>query len=86
MVTAGEAARHGFEAPAHRDFASAASFTARQYAAFLMTESNVIAAIEYGDEAEDEVRAWLESELLSLFGEGSRPVAFSGYVQALRRC
>jgi SAM-dependent methyltransferase len=28
---------------------------------------------------------WLESELLSLFGDAARPVAFSGYVQALRR-
>jgi SAM-dependent methyltransferase len=85
MVTADEAARHGFHAPVHRDFASVASFTARRYAAFLMTESNVIAAIEYGSEAEDQVRPWLESELLSLFGDESRRVAFSGYVQALRR-
>jgi hypothetical protein len=51
-----------------------------------MTESNVIAAVEYGSEPEERVRAWLESELLSLYDEGSRPVAFSGYVQALRRC
>ena len=86
LVTAEEAERHGFDAPVHRDFAAAAPFTARQYAAFLMTESSVIAAVEYGSEAEDRVRAWLESELSSLFGEGSRPVAFSGYVQALRRC
>jgi SAM-dependent methyltransferase len=86
LVTAEEAGRHGFEAPLHRDFASVASFTARQYAAFLMTESNVIAAVEYGSEAEDGVRAWLEKDLVSLLGEGSRPVAFSGYVQALRRC
>jgi SAM-dependent methyltransferase len=86
LVTVDEAARYGFAAPVHRAFASAASFTARQYAAFLMTESNVIAAVEYGPEAADRVWAWLESELLSLFGEGSRPVGFSGYVQALWRC
>jgi SAM-dependent methyltransferase len=86
MVTADEAAVHGFEAPVHRGFAAVASFTARQYAAFLMTESNVIAAVEYGSQAEDRVRSWLESELLSLFGEEPRPVAFSGYFQALRRC
>jgi SAM-dependent methyltransferase len=85
MVTAEEAARHGFGTPVHRDFASVVSFTARQYAAFLMTESNVIAAVEYGREAEAGVRAWLESELLPLFGDGSRPVAFGGYIQALRR-
>jgi SAM-dependent methyltransferase len=85
-ITAEEAHRHGFEAPVRREFASVASFTARQYAAFLMTESNVIAAVEFGSEAAERVRARLETELLSLFGEGSRPVAFSGYVQALRRC
>ncbi len=86
LVTAEEARRHGFEAPVQREFASVASFTAAQYAAFLMTESNVIAAVEFGSEAAERVRGWLESELLSLFGEESRPVAFSGYVQALRRC
>jgi SAM-dependent methyltransferase len=84
-ITADEAERHGFDVPVNRDFASAVSFTARRYAAFLMTESSVIAAIEFGWEAEDRVRAWLESELLSLFGEVPRPVAFSGYVQALRK-
>ena len=84
-ITADEAARYGFDAPVHRDFASVVSFTAGQYAAFLMTESNVIAAIEYGEEAEDRVRVWLESELLSLFGDQSRRVAFGGYIQALRR-
>jgi SAM-dependent methyltransferase len=85
MITAEEAARHGFAAPVQRGFASVVSLTARRYAAFLMTESNVIAAIEYGGEAEGQVRAWLESEILSLFGDASRPVSFGGYIQALRR-
>jgi hypothetical protein len=69
----------------NRDFASVVSFTARQYAAFLMTESNVIAAVEYGSETADGVHGWLASELVPLFGDAARPVAFSGYVQALRR-
>jgi len=85
MITADEAARHGFGAPAQSDFASVASFTARQYAGFLMTESNVIAAIEYGDRDEGRVRGWLESELGPLFGGESRRVAFGGYIQALWR-
>lgn len=85
MITPEEAARHGFGAPCQRDFASAVSFTARQYAAFLMTESAVIAAVEYGDETEDGVRAWLEAELEPLFAGETRRVAFGGYIQALRR-
>jgi len=85
MITGDEAERHGFGAPLHHDFALACSFTASQYAAFLMTESGVIAAIEYGGKAEPEVREWLESELRPLLGDESRPVAFGGYIQALRR-
>jgi hypothetical protein len=85
MITADEAARHGFAPPVHRDFASACSLTALQYAAFLVTESSVIAAVEYGDKTEAEVRAWLESGLAPLFGGEPRRVAFGGYIQALRR-
>lgn len=85
VITAEEAARHGFGAPAHRDLAMACPFTAAGYAAFLMTESNVIAAVEYGGEAEGRVRAWLESELAPLFGDGERAVTFGGYIQAMRR-
>ena len=85
MITADEAERHGFAGPAFRDFESACPFTAPQYAAFLMTESSVIAAVEYGARAETEVRAWLEGELVPLFGLAPRRVAFGGYIQALRR-
>jgi SAM-dependent methyltransferase len=85
VITADEADRHGFAAPLHRDFAATCSFTAGRYAAFLLTESNVIAAVEYGRQTEAEVRAWLESGLRPLFGDESRPVAFGGYIQALRR-
>jgi SAM-dependent methyltransferase len=85
MIRADEAERHGFAAPVFRDFASACSFTASQYAAFLLTESSVIAAIEYGGKSESEVRSWLEAELLPLFGPAPRAVAFAGYIQAMRR-
>jgi SAM-dependent methyltransferase len=85
IVTAEEAERSGFTAPARREYASEWAFTAAGYAAFLATESNVIAAVEYGSERGSEARAWLERELAPLFGGGSRPVSFGGYVQAMRR-
>jgi SAM-dependent methyltransferase len=85
MITAEEAERHGFGAPAHRDLTMACPFTAAGYAAFLMTESNVIAAVEYGGAAADTARAWLDAELGALFGAEERVVAFGGYVQAMRR-
>jgi hypothetical protein len=72
MVTPEEAARDGFGSPAHRDFASVVWFTARQYAAFLMTESNVIAAVEYGRESAEQVRAWLEGRGRGVVEGGGR--------------
>lgn len=85
MITDVEAAAHGFAAPSYRAYASSWPFTAAQYAAFLMTESSVIAAVEYGSHSAHEVRAWLDEQLPPLFGEGPHRVAFTGYVQALRR-
>ncbi len=85
MITDAEADEHGFTRPRHAAYASEWPFTAVEYAAFLMTESSVIAAVEYGSQAESDVRAWLDAELGPLFGDGTRKVAFEGYVQALSR-
>ena len=45
----------------------------------------MIAAVEYGERTEAEVRAWLDGELAPLLGGEPRRVAFGGYIQALRR-
>jgi hypothetical protein len=50
-----------------------------------MTESNVIAAVEYRKEPPDQPLSWLEAELTPFFGSEARPIAFGGYVQALQR-
>jgi SAM-dependent methyltransferase len=85
MILPDEAARHRLAAPLHREYASSWPFTASQYAAFLMTESSVIAAVEHGSETAENVRGWLEQALALLFGGAARRVGFSGYVQALKR-
>ncbi len=85
MVTRDEAERFGFGAPADHTFVSQCPFTAAQYSAFLMTESNVIAAVEYGEQSAREIRSWLEAQLMPLFGTGSRVVAFGGYIQVLQK-
>jgi hypothetical protein len=83
MITDAEAKANGFAPPATRAYASSWPFGATQYAAFLMTESSVIAAVEYGAERASDVEAWLGGELLALFEGGTHRVAFTGYVQAL---
>jgi SAM-dependent methyltransferase len=85
IITDAEAADHGFARPLHRTFASGWTFSAAQYAGFLMTESNVIAAVEFGSQAARDVHRWLERELAPLFAGRPRRVAFGGYVQALRK-
>jgi SAM-dependent methyltransferase len=85
FVTAEEAARFGFTAPSRHDFESSWPFTAREYARFLMTESSIVAAVEYGTRGAADIESGLESELRGLFGDGARRVRFGGYVQVLRR-
>lgn len=85
LVTGAEAASCGFTEPVNHDFSSSCRFTAEEYADFLMTESNVIAAVEYGGRPAGLLRAWLMTELRPLFGGEPRAVAFGGYIQVLRR-
>jgi SAM-dependent methyltransferase len=85
MLTSAEAESHGFSPPVNAPFTSSCTFTSAQYADFLMTESEVTAAVEYGGQAAARVRAWLVSELDPLFGGGPREVAFGGYIQVLRK-
>jgi SAM-dependent methyltransferase len=85
LVTPEQAAQAGFSEPDHQTFSSRCSFTASQYADFLMTESNVIAAIEYGAQTVAQVRGWLEAELAPLFAGASRNLTFGGYIQLLRK-
>lgn len=85
ILTAGEAARHGFTVPTRAELLLTWTCTASRYAEFLLTESSVIAAVEYGGAGVDEVRGWLREELAPLFGGEARAVTFDGYVQALRR-
>jgi len=85
MITAEEAAANGFDAPIELDFSTLCPVTADQYARFLLTESNVVAAVEYGNQTETKVLGWLNAGLEPLFGGSARRIVFAGYIQALRR-
>jgi SAM-dependent methyltransferase len=85
LVTMEEGARAGLTGPDHHTFSLRCSFTASQYSDFLMTESNVIAAVEYGAKTVAQVRDGLEADLAPLFGGEARAVEFGGYIQVLRK-
>jgi SAM-dependent methyltransferase len=85
LVTRAEADRYGFGRPAHHTFVLHCPFSAPRYSDFLMTESNVIAAVEYRGRGAAEIRTWLEAELTPLFGSSPHSVAFGGYIQVLQK-
>jgi ubiquinone/menaquinone biosynthesis C-methylase UbiE len=85
IITTEEAERHGFRPPRLEDVDLAWSFTAAQYARFLMTESAVVAAVEYGGRRAADLAAWLERELDGVLGDTPRRLVFGGYIQVLQR-
>jgi SAM-dependent methyltransferase len=80
-----EARRHSFSEPRTESIGLEWRFAEREYAACLMTESRVVAAVEHGSRTADEIRRWLDAELTSLFEGRTHVVAFDGYIQVLRK-
>jgi SAM-dependent methyltransferase len=64
-------------------FELGAPFALAAYRDYLMTETNIAAAIRRG-EVETEIRDWLERSLATVFGGASREVMFAGYIVCLR--
>jgi SAM-dependent methyltransferase len=85
FLTRSDAARHGFAAPLDAELELTWTCTAARYVEFLLTESSVIAAVEYGAVPVETVREDLRTRVEPLFGSEARAVTFDGYVQALRR-
>jgi len=80
-----EAAAHGFSEPVTHHFVFPWPFTAHTYADFLLTESSVIAAVEFGHGRTEDLREWLLSELSPVFAGEVRDIEFAGYIQLLRK-
>jgi len=68
----------GFELVAQEEFRIGLSYRWEDYASYMMTETNVAAAIRRA-ETEDAIRGWLKSTLPVVFGAGDREVIFPGY-------
>ncbi len=60
------------------------SFTPEQLVAYLMTHSNVIAAVEQGDEDADEVRSFLREQVTPFFNSALDTFLFGGGVTYAR--
>lgn len=73
----------GFDVLAAEEFEMEASMDVLAYSAYLMTETNVAAAIRRGG-ADSGIRRWLHDSLAPIFGGAALDVVFPGYVICLR--
>lgn len=81
-----EAAGEGFELRAHERFENSYGFTKEGLVDFLLTHSNVIAAVEGRGDDPEEVRRWLSEGVAPFFeGGGRRRFIFDAPVWCLRR-
>lgn len=64
-----DSGNEGFHLAGQEQYRNKISFSIEGLIDYLTTQSNVIAAVEYGDEQIDGVRLWLTENLKPLFGE-----------------
>ncbi len=83
--THAEAAAHGFRFAARERFENRVAFSVAELVRYLMTQSNVIAAVEEGKERPDEVYAWLVHAIAPLFTAPRGTFSFGNTVWYLQR-
>jgi SAM-dependent methyltransferase len=76
---------HGFRLVERESYANEVSFSVEELvASYLMTQSNVVAAVESGAESLESVHAWLVGSLTPMFGEPRGTFRFDGIIEYLR--
>ncbi|HVB64922.1 MAG TPA: class I SAM-dependent methyltransferase [Nitrolancea sp.] len=83
--TATDAHVLGFEFTAHEEYRNDVTFGMDAFAAYLMTQSNVIAAVEEGSEAAGTVQSWLIDALRPHFLQPTSAFEFGGTLWFLRK-
>ncbi len=84
-LTDEEVGSFGLELVARETYENEIEFSRDQLVAYLMTQSNVIAAIEEGTESEESVRNWLSGEIRQFAGDVRSVFLFGGPIDFLRK-
>ncbi len=81
----GESVDPGFQCETRKEYQNLVEFSRERLVDYLVTQTNVIAAVEEGEERIDDVRGWLLRELTSFFeGRESRRFIFECPIWILR--
>lgn len=84
-VTAKFARKHRFRFAYREEYENEMQFTVEELAAYLVTQSNVIAATEQGEEKVEEVYDWLIAQTRSFFKAEKARFPFSGFIWYLQK-
>lgn len=84
-LTDAETERFGFRFTERETYANEVVFSVEEHAAYLMTQTNVIAAIEQGQQSAEEVYAWLLEVTRPLFPAPRCTFLFGGTVWYLQK-
>ena len=79
------AAGSGFRLALTESYTNEVLFTARQMVRYLLTQSNIISAVEHGRAGYDEAARELAEALRPHFGEATRTMEFAGEISYLQR-
>ncbi len=85
-LTDDECRKHGLRLVERESYTNEVSFSAEELMSYLMTQSNVTAAVEDGGESPESVREWLVESVAPMFGEPRGTFRFGGtigYLQAV---
>lgn len=85
LMTFEFAGQHGFIFANEADYQNEVEFTVEELAAYLITQSNVIAATEQGNEKVEDVYDWLVTQSRPFFRSGRAAFLFSGFIWYLQK-
>jgi SAM-dependent methyltransferase len=84
-VTASEADIHGLWLRHTEEYTNTFQWTHRQFINFILTQSNIIAAVDMGTHTLDAVRSWLTNTLAAAVPDDPATFVFGGYVWGMQR-
>lgn len=83
--TPSDADTHGFRLVHSEDYTNELPWSLDQYIDFMVTQSNIIAAVDMGSQSLSDVREWMHTTLAPLIPGPLAPFVFGGYVWYIQR-
>ena len=83
-LTEDECRKHGLRLVERERYTNEVSFSAEELTSYLMTQSNVVVAIESGAESLENARTWLTSSLAPMVRRPRGTFLFGGVIEYLR--